>query len=59
MVTADVSYPIVSADIVESENVKAVNTQPYVPDTVAAAEMVVFVVEGSIAETYVDTFVGR
>ena len=55
----DVGYPIVTADVVEAEDVEAVEAEPDVAQIPETTEMLVFVVNQTIVHTDIKTTVGR
>ena len=58
LVVRDVGYPVVAADVVEAEDVEAIDTEPDVAQELAAAKMTVLVVDETIVHADVETAVG-
>ena len=54
----DVRNPIVAADVVEAEDVEAIQSEPNVAKVVATAQMMVFVVDEAVVHADVEALVG-
>ena len=55
---ADVGNPIVAADVVEAEDVEAVESEPDVAEHLAAAQVLVLVVDEPVVHADVETPIG-
>ena len=48
LVVRDVGYPVVAADVVEAEDVETVQPEPDIAQHVAAAQVMVFIVDEAV-----------